>query len=98
MESKRVKFTGEVVISYDTDSPEFKEAFKTYKEAIYEKGTETDMLAHVVNSVVQRGIESNVNGVGNVARKGTHPSFVPEDFCGIYISDGYDDIEFEFDR
>lgn len=90
-----LEFTGEIHFTYDPESPEFKRALQDYQDVIYKDGKEKDMLNHVANSIMFRGLSRMIEGVGYAALIGTHASFLPDNFCGIYVADGYDDLEYQ---
>jgi len=93
--SKTVKFTstGEVELTYDENSREFKEAFEAYKDMIDINANIESMLNHVAFHVTRYGTDSMVEGVGYVGYNGKIPD--KELYSGIMVSEDYDEFDFQ---
>ena len=93
MEKTTVQISGEIELSYDVNSKEFKDTLVAYKDIIDAGGTKEDMLKHVAFHVTRFGYESMVEGVGYVGYNGRIPKEEP--YSGIMIKNGYNDFYFE---
>lgn len=92
MKTTQIEVTGEVELSYDENSREFKEALEAYKKCMDPNGSKDDMLKHVAFYITRFG-EVLVEGVGYVGFDGEKPHEEP--FSGIMVGDGYDEFNFE---
>lgn len=91
--SRKKKFVAELHIThsftYDPESEQFKEAFKSYKENINPNGSEQDMMVHVSHNIYLSGRPDQVDGVGYVTFHGWKPPKDMEDqFTGIDLPGG----------
>lgn len=83
MKKIEVEITSSVVLEYDEDSAEFKQALSDYKETIYPDGTMEDMIRYVAyNMMFNCGSCNLIEGVGHVANAGQLPKDM---YCGINI-------------
>src|SRR5690606_13155132 len=82
-----------VYIEYDVNSDEFKEAYESYTSCIDRNASEDDMIRHTVATVIARGSESMVEGVGYVKVEGEEECRVP--FSGITVSNNLGNIQFD---
>lgn len=94
MKTTTVNITGEIVLSYDENSNEFKEALEGYNECIG-SGDKNEVLKHVAFHVTRFGIDSMVEGVGYVALVGKTPEWSPD--SGIRVGTDYDEFNFEIE-
>lgn len=85
-----IEISGEINLTYDENSTEFKNALEGYKELIDERGTKERMLTHVAFCVMTFGISNLVEGVGYVGCGGILPNERP--YSGIMVSTGYDEF------
>jgi hypothetical protein len=92
MKKTIIDITGQIELTYDENSPEFKEALKSYREVIEKEGTKESMLKHIAFYVTRFGIDGMVDGVGYIGFNGRKPS---EDYSGIMISEDYDEFNFD---
>lgn len=88
-----IELEGQVELTYDETSKEFKEALSAYREVIDKNGTKEDMLKHVAFHVTRFGHESMVEGVGYVGYNGRKPTEEPK--SGIMVGEDYDEFNFE---
>ena len=88
-----IDLTGQVDLTYDKNSKEFKEALEGYRHSIDRTGSETDMLKHVAFYVTRFGTDGMVEGVGYVGYNGRKPTEEP--YSGIMVGEDYDEFEFE---
>lgn len=93
-----IDFTGQVELTYDEKSPEFKEALAAYAEVIEKGAKKESMLKHVAFYVTRFGTDGMVEGVGYVGYNGKKPGDRSEPYSGIMVSSGYDDFDFEINR
>ena len=85
--------SGNIVMEYDENSPEFKEAFEGYTSCIERNGTIRSMLKHVAFYVTRFGTDGLVEGVGYVGYNGHKPTREP--YSGIMIDEDFDEYSFE---
>jgi len=88
-----IEITGQIELTYDENSPEFKEALESYQEAIVKKGNKVSMLKHVAFNVTRFGTDRMVDGIGYVGYNGRKPSEEP--YSGIMVSEDYDEYNFD---
>ncbi len=88
----RIDVSGEVTLSYDENSEEFKKTFSCYKESIDPHADVSDMLKHVAFYINSFGVEGMVEGVGYV--KLDIDEAVREPFSGITVDEGFDCFDF----
>lgn len=88
-----IDLTGQVDLTYDENSVEFKEALQGYRDCIDKRGSSTDMLKHVAFYVTRFGTDGMVEGVGYVGYNGRKPTEEP--YSGIMVGEDYDEFEFE---
>lgn len=88
-----INVTGEITLSYDEDSFEFKEALEGYQKVIDRGGSKHSMLQHVAFYITRFGTDGMVEGVGYVGVNGRVPTETP--YSGIMVHDGYDEFNFE---
>lgn len=93
MNTATIDITGQVTLTYDENSKEFKEALEGYQKCIERGGSKESMLKHVAFYITRFGTDGMVEGVGYVGVNGNVPS---EDlYSGIMVNSGYDEFEFE---
>lgn len=77
IKSRKKKFVCELQLTYsftyDPESKIFKDAVKSYKEAISDRGDEVDIMCHVAHNVNQDGVYEIVEGVGYISLNGVYP-------------------------
>lgn len=83
--------TKEYRLIYNPESPDFKEAFESYKSCIDKKATIQSMLQHVTYYVDKYGAGRMVEGVGHV-KVG---QATPDPYSGIDLYDHEPDGEIE---
>jgi len=93
MSKVKIEVTGEIELSYDEQSKEFKEALEGYRQCMDKKGTKEDMLKHVAFYVTRFGTDGMVEGVGYVGYNGRKPTEEP--YSGIMVSEDFDEFNFE---
>lgn len=93
MEKKTVRIAYEIELSYDPNSPEFKEAYESYTEVCDKRASIDDMLNNVAVNVLRRGAREMVEGVGYVKVDGREVEGQP--FSGIIVEndDPYAEVE-----
>lgn len=94
MQKTIIDVIGQVELTYNEKSKDFKEALKAYKKNIDRGGDIEGMLTHVAFHVTRFGYESMVEGVGYVGYKGKKSPNEP--YSGIIVGEGFDDFEFQF--
>ena len=87
-----IDLTGQVDLTYDENSKEFKEALESYNDVIA-SGDAEDMLKHVAFYVTRFGTDGMIEGVGYVGYNGRKPTEEP--YSGIMVGEDYDEFEFE---
>jgi len=93
MASTTIEVTGEIKLSYNENSKEFREALASYAESM-ERGAKKDqMLKHVAFYITRFGTDGMVEGVGYVGVSGRKPGKEP--YCGIMVGNDYDEFNFE---
>lgn len=96
---KTIECTTFLELDYDPETPEFKEAFDSYREIIQSDGTIEDMLKHVCHNVIHFGVDSMVEGVGYI--KPNYRDLYDEEkklFSGItLVSDSFPTFDFEIE-
>jgi len=93
MSKVKIEVTGEIELSYDEQSKEFKEALEGYRQCMDKTGTKEDMLKHVAFYVTRFGTDGMVEGVGYVGYNGRKPTEEP--YSGIMVSEDFDEFNFE---
>jgi len=93
MTTATIDVTGSFELTYDENSPEFKEAFSDFKACIDKEGTIESMLKHVAHNIIRFGDDRMVEGVGYVGYNGRIPE--KENYSGIMIGSGYDDFDYD---
>jgi len=96
MEKIKIGLTGEVELTFDENSAEFKEALEGYKDCIERNGNKESMLKHVAFYVTRFGIDGMVEGVGYVGYNGRKPTEEP--YSGIMVGEDFDEFDFEIVR
>ncbi len=81
-----VEVSTTISMNYDPESEEFKNALKSYREAIEDGASEEDMLRQIAWYTTVFGTESMIEGVGYVSVDGEKKGD-PEDWCGVDIVD-----------
>ena len=89
----RIKIEGEIELSYDENSAEFKEALESYQDVIEKNGTKGSMLRHVAFYVTRFGTDGMIEGVGYVGYNGRVPKKEP--YSGIMVGEDFDEFDFE---
>lgn len=87
-----IEVTGQIELTYDENSEEFKEALNDYQTLIDEDGTKEDLLNHVAFYVNRFGTDGMVEGVGYVGLNGRKPKEEP--YSGIMVGEDYDEFDF----
>lgn len=85
----KFKFTGWVYLSYDRKSPEFNQAFNSYREGYGEnEGPRlSDFLAYVAGHLTENGHHlREIEDIGYVQLEGDEK---PAEWCGIVVARGY---------
>lgn len=90
---KIINITGQIELTYDENSEEFKQTLIEYRECIDQTATTDDMLKHVAFHVNRFGFETMVEGVGYVGYNGWKNSEEP--YSGIMVGEDYDEFDFE---
>lgn len=94
--SRKKKFIAELHttmrLSYDPESPLFKETLAAYRRIVDPNADEQNMLCHVVHNLDLNGHHSSmIEGVGYVSYKGEYPRLIKEDLkSGIDLSEAID--------
>lgn len=87
-----IDISATLVLYYDENSPEFKEALESYLEVIDSRATKDDMLKQVAWCIIEYGDHRMIEGVGYVA---PHRQQAKEPDSGIRYS--YNHNAYEFD-
>ena len=87
-----IEVTGQIELTYNENSPEFKEALEAYQEVIEKEGGKESMLEHVALYVTRFGTDGMVEGVGYVGLNGQKPKEEP--YSGIMVGEDYDEFDF----
>ena len=93
MKTVKIEVSGIIELTYDENSPEFKEALEGYKDVMEREGTKESMLKHVAFYITRFGIYSMVEGVGYVGHN--NQTLMGEPYSGIMVGKGFDDFDFE---
>jgi hypothetical protein len=93
MSKVKIEVTGEIELTYNEQSKEFKEALEGYRKCMDKTGTKEDMLKHVAFYVTRFGTDGMVEGVGYVGYNGRKPTEEP--YSGIMVSEDFDEFNFE---
>lgn len=93
MRTRNVECQTNFRVTYDENSPEFKEALSSYQECIYSLGDEDDMIQHVAHNILRFGIDRMVEGVGYVKTETMEEP--PENWSGITIDEEEPEFNFE---
>jgi len=88
-----IEITGQIELTYDESSPEFKEALDGYQEVIEKGGDKVSMLKHVAFYVTRFGTDGMIEGVGYVGYNGRKPTEEPN--SGIMVSEDCDEFDFD---
>lgn len=88
-----IEINGQVELSYDENSAEFKNALDGFREVITENGTKEDMLKHVAFYTNKFGTDGMVEGVGYVGYNGRKPNEEP--YSGIMVGEDFDEFDFD---
>ena len=88
-----IEITGQIELTYDENSPEFKEALEGYQEVIEKGASKESMLKHVAFYVTRFGTDGMVEGVGYVGYNGKKPTEEP--YSGIMVGEDYDEFDFD---
>ncbi len=97
MAKTTIEITGQIELTYDENSTEFKDALASYADSIMERGAKKDaMLKHVAFYVNRFGIDEMVEGVGYVGYNGREPTEEP--YSGIMVGEDYDEFDFEVSK
>jgi len=88
-----IEITGQIELTYDENSPEFKEAIEGYQDVIEKEGDKESMLKHVAFYVTRFGTNGMVEGVGYVGYNGRKPTEEP--YSGIMVGEDYDEFDFD---
>lgn len=87
---RTIPFHGEVELTYDPESPEFIESLDSYTSCIDKHGTADKMLEQIAWTIVKRGADRPIEGIGYVQVAGRDkPS---QDFCGVVVNGDYDEL------
>jgi len=86
-----IEATGWVELTYDENSPEFKEALKGYIDSMDKDGTKETMLKHVAFYIQRFGIENMVEGVGYVACPG---NILKQPYSGITVDEDFENFDY----
>lgn len=90
-----IEVTGQVELTYDENSKEFKEALDGYRQCIEKNGSKESMLKHTAFYVTRFGADGMVEGVGYVGYNGRKP--MEEPYSGIMVSEDFDEFNFEIE-
>jgi hypothetical protein len=93
MAKTTIEITGQIELTYDENSPEFKEALEGYQEVIEKGANKESMLKHVAFYVTRFGTDGMVEGVGYVGYNGRKPTEQP--YSGIMVGEDYDEFDFD---
>lgn len=93
MKETIIEVTGEVKLTYNEKSNEFKDSLEGYIECIDRQGSVSSMLQHVAFYVTRFGIEGMIEGVGYVGYDGKKSDKTP--YSGIIVGRYYDEFNFE---
>lgn len=97
MEKKAIiEVQGQVELTFDDESKEFKEALESFKDVIASDGSKEVMLRHIAFYVTRFGVDQMVEGVGYVGFNGRKPTEEP--FSGIMVDEDYDEFDFHMRR
>jgi len=88
-----IEITGQIELTYDENSPEFREAIEGYQEVIEKGGDKESLLKHVASYVTRFGTDGMVEGVGYVGYNGRKPTEEP--YSGIMVDEDYDEFDFD---
>lgn len=88
-----IDVSGQIELSYDENSKEFKEALESYSDVMDRGAGKNEMLRHVAFYVTRFGVEGMVEGVGYVGYNGRKP--VSEPYSGIMVGEDNDEFDFE---
>ena len=87
-----IEITGQIELTYNENSEEFKKALEGYQEVIEKEGSKKSMLEHVAFYVTRFGTDGMVEGVGYVGFNGRKPKEEP--YSGIMVGEDYDEFDF----
>ena len=87
-----IEITGQIELTYDENSNEFKESLEGYQQVIEKGGNKESMLKHVSFYVTRFGTDGMVEGIGYVGFNGRKPTEEP--YSGIMISEDYHEFDF----
>lgn len=93
MQKTTLEITGEIELSYDENSKEFKEALEGYRHSMEKNGSKESMLKHVAFHVNRFGTDTMVEGVGYVGYNGRKAEYEPD--SGIMVSEDFDEFDFK---
>lgn len=88
-----IEVSGQIELSYNENSKEFKEALASYAEVMERGAKKEAMLRHVAFYVTRFGVDGMVEGVGYVGYNGRKPKEEP--YSGIMVGEDYDEFTFE---
>ena len=88
-----IEITGQIELTYNENSSEFKEALEGYQELIEKEGDKESMLKHVAFNVTKFGTNEMIEGVGYVGYNGRKPTEEP--YSGIMVGEYYDEFDFD---
>lgn len=90
-----IEVSGQIELTYDENSTEFKEALESYKASMNPKAKKKEMLQHVAFYVTKFGTDGMVEGVGFVGHNGRKPDEEP--YSGIMVGEDFDEYDFVID-
>lgn len=93
MAKTTIDVTGQIELTYNEKSKEFKEALESYRDCMERNATAKSMLQHVAFYVTRFGIDGMVEGVGYVGYNGRKPKGEP--YSGIMVGEDFDEFDFD---
>lgn len=91
----KIEVWGEIELTFNRNSKEFKAALAAYRNANTESANEEDMLNHVAFYITRFGIDSMIEGVGYVGENGRKPPKENTPYSGIMVGEDYDEFAFD---
>lgn len=80
--TRSIEIAADLLLSYDDESPEFKQALEDFQEYIQQSGTEDDLLEYVAYNIGAFSPEEIIDCIGKVSLNGDKPSIL---YCGIDV-------------
>ena len=92
MEKYIIEITGQIDLSFNENSEDFKETLIEFEKSGHIGSTIEDLLKHVAFYVNRFGTDGMVEGVGYVGLNGIIPDKYP--YSGIMVGEDYDEFDF----